>query len=852
MQQFKIIIALGFFLLSSPLFIQNSLAAPPGNVTNVNATAALGLGAPAVLVQWTPGANTTDIKIDRNGTQIVSSLLNEDIAFLSDDFSSYSNNATADLTWVKIIGGTDSSDDIVGVNATEDNIYFTTNLATSSRILLDLEALLNQNLTDNSGIGDFNMSWTHKLLDITPDGVADTGEMKIILVDRDAPRTQDQTGVSVGFFQRETGFTNQIFIRTAEDNTGFLGFESFDSNCGDGALTFDDSSPNDGKNDIDVTVYSTLTKVGQVLTYRAGTNPDYSGLGCSTTTTTSRTLDNLKFLKISRIESGSAQTDHGWRFDDFKLSVNGTLINLFKDLNVTKGTHYEYTITPVNDPPSANATDGNSTNSNVVKTHDIPGAVTGLSSNYLDTDTIFSDWDSLPINSGTGNPVSTPISLTPYQVYIRDSGIPPYVLAGVSDPLVSEFTHEGEAHPQEREIRVQSCNVLGCSANATATASEVVLAAVNNFNVTQNLLNQINGQWDYPGNVSGITGFTIYNSSNGLAPFSIVQTISNPQNFFNLTGLSHSFSSFFKVSYFTSSFNSTNSTVLEGKTLDAPKGTASFTLENVGDTFRFNVSAILDPESINFTAQHIDFYGNNSFIGQLNLVPDVLLTNGSTTEFSQSFYFQDLPPIETFDFRAEVDVIESLIDLNSPVVNATTEYQPNYFVARSPSEGLVNYTFPTNSDMKVNRDKGGTEYSIECNFISQSDAFLNKTGDTWINFTATGFYNQPIPPGAAYVACYNAGLLFITGLPTDFDNLLVPGVVIFDELGGLMGLPAVILLLLGLITLGTGRNFPTIAVIVLSVLGIFGALGLIVFTNEIWGLIMVLGAITVFTIRKFF
>lgn len=182
----------------------------------------------------------------------------------------------------------------------------------------------------------------------------------------------------------------------------------------------------------------------------------------------------------------------------------------------------------------------------------------------------------------------------------------------------------------------------------------------------------------------------------------------------------------------------------------------------------------------------------------------------------------------------------------------TREYTPNYLTAIDPVQGTVNYTFPGSQIIKVNRDKGGNTFSIECAYITQSNAFFNNTDLlTWDNETVTGYYKNNYQ-GFYYVTCYNDGELFTTILNQNYSNYLVPGMVIFDELGGFAGAPSVILVIIAILSLATGRNFPIIIIIAISVTGILGALQLVTFDVSIWGALIVIAGITVFGVRKFY
>ncbi len=452
---------------------------PPPVPTGLNATADFD----RVFLQWDERTSnvTQSYKIERadvdvnatNFSVLVPNLIEANIESLSDDFSSYATNATGDLVWIPTKAGTDSADDIIGVNATADNLHFHANTASASQVTFDLFDLLGQNLTNTNGVGDFNMTWTHQLL-AHESTFADTGELKVTLTDRQTAPTTTQTGIQVGFFHRETGFTQSAVLRVAEDNTGFLGFDAIDGNCGLGQTTFIDVAPNDNIADTPITVYETLSKVGQVLTYNVGINDDYGGLGCTVSSTATETFDDLRYLVISRANSGSASDDDTFVFDDFSLSTNGSLVNFYYDDTVDLGTSYSYRISALNNDDSTESAPSDPAN---VLTNDIPEVVQNTVAEFATPTQIDVQWDALAFNSGEGL-ASTGLNLTKYQIFRQNltSG-DPFVLAGevfASSPPPNFFNDTGVAFPSTFSYEISACNGLGCSANSTSSTASIV------------------------------------------------------------------------------------------------------------------------------------------------------------------------------------------------------------------------------------------------------------------------------------------------------------------------------------------------------------------------------------------
>jgi len=201
-----------------------------------------------------------------------------------------------------------------------------------------------------------------------------------------------------------------------------------------------------------------------------------------------------------------------------------------------------------------------------------------------------------------------------------------------------------------------------------------------------------------------------------------------------------------------------------------------------------------------------------------------------------------------------VETIE-ISSSNSESLNR--EYDPVYFTALDPSAGNLNYTINRDSttiDLKMNRDLGGT-WKAECLYRTLSEG-ISETGGVWNNQTVIGYYHdtQTVPTTAQpyYITCYNDSLLFTTTSYLSSTNSIVLGLSIFDELGGFFGAPSVILVILALLSLATGRNFPIIMLIAASVTGILLALELITLDPGLVVALIVMTGIGLFGIRKFY
>ncbi len=578
-----------------------SPAVSPPDIDNVIAVANL----EDIIVTWfDSGINITDYQIERNGTLIVPSVSNTTSDFLVDDFSSYPDIATANATWVGTIGTTDPLDDLAFVNVTDDRIYFRSSPGGETQINLDLESLLGQNLTDASGVGDFNMTWTQQELNHDT-ALNEVGGMYIKFSDRIASGTGLQTGIRIDFNYREMGFPQQAAIRTAEDDLGFNSFIVIDVNCGDGALGFIDVAPNDSIADTPVTLYGQFTKVGQQLTYMMGTNPDWTGLGCSATATATDTMDDMKYLALTRAASGSGSTDALITFDDFTISVNGTLVKFYRDENVTLGTNLIYNVSAINHPMGTTPTIGNATESNVVKSNDIPSATLNVEAQTV-VGKIIVNWDE-PTSDGSGNPLGVGVPLLQYQIFSKNvTDGDDFIL---TQELLSPTTFDDFAVelPKDYNYTISACNFLGCGPNSTEVEAFLIpLDAPVNLTATIDRLIEIFLNWD-GANATSVTGYNIYNSSTGVAPFELLNTIGNTTEYTD-TGLPNNFDMFYKVSALSPVNTGFNSTVAFGSTIQPGQ---PVNIDNVNATavLPFDVLVEWADSGVNITDYQIERNG---------------------------------------------------------------------------------------------------------------------------------------------------------------------------------------------------------------------------------------------------
>ena len=283
-----------------------------------------------------------------------------------------------------------------------------------------------------------------------------------------------------------------------------------------------------------------------------------------------------------------------------------------------------------------------------------------------------------------------------------------------------------------------------------------------------------------------------------------------------------------------------------------PEFEVDIDLENIGDAFKVNgtLSILSGYPTANVT--NIIYYVNGSAI-TTNSTGQNFTSIPVTLNLGPFWYQQTTDSV--YNHTVSVTIQDFFQDLytNHTFNLVTREYDPDYFLALDPTQGFVNYTFPGgNNIINVNRDTGGSLFNVECQYFTQADAFFNNLDQgIWDNQSNVLFYVGD-GSGFYYVQCYNDGELFVTPIPQNYSNALVPGLIIFDQLGGFFGAPSIILVIIAILSLATGRNYPIIMLIAASVTGILLALEVLVLDAGLVVAIIVMTGIGLFGIRKFY
>lgn len=284
------------------------------------------------------------------------------------------------------------------------------------------------------------------------------------------------------------------------------------------------------------------------------------------------------------------------------------------------------------------------------------------------------------------------------------------------------------------------------------------------------------------------------------------------------------------------------SSVIEAHTINE-------TVDVVGDALKFT-------GFINVTS------GHNANVTKVLAIVNGSTINTNTTGQNATFapYGFNIGPFwyqMDSDDIYEIEIETSIQNQTGTFTNSTyfydsREFDPDYIPALDPTQGLVNYTFADENFIQVNRDTNSSTFNVECQYFTQSQAFLNDLeSGVWENQTDVLFYVADVS-GYYYVQCFNDGELFVTAISQNYSNALIPGLVIFDQLGGFFGAPSIVLVILSILSLGTGRNFPIILLIAASVTGILLSLELITLDPGLVVILVIMAGIGLFGIRKFY
>lgn len=446
---------------TSPFSVATSIPAPD----NVEAVADID----TVKITWDAIEADPDIDrywIERNQTVIGTT---DSLGLvLQDEFSTYPDNATADTKWNPTISGLGSTSDIMGVNVTADNLVWSTNLASDSRVTLDLLGILGTTLSDSAGNGDFTLEFTQQLY---KDSNVLNDEPYIGLFRNDPTAGAQGTVVGIGARFRTTdepaSMSSAIHYSDGSPVAEFDPAQASDSDCGLQSSIFTDINT-DNIADSLITTYHQFNKSGTTHTYLVGTSPDFTGLNCSVSWVSANDVPFIRYLSIITRSAGAIDSsDRTVYFDNIRLYAEPADRTIFIDTTQERGTNYVYRVYGEN-------TGGNGTagESNLVLTNDVPDQVENLQYEVVaGPPRVNLQWDELPYNDGEGNP-STGLNLTRYDIWRNNvtTGGGFFLLTSnlASSPPLNYYNDTDVVVGNQYQYQISGCNAIDCGDNSTS------------------------------------------------------------------------------------------------------------------------------------------------------------------------------------------------------------------------------------------------------------------------------------------------------------------------------------------------------------------------------------------------
>ncbi len=328
---------------------------------------------------------------------------------------------------------------------------------------------------------------------------------------------------------------------------------------------------------------------------------------------------------------------------------------------------------------------------------------------------------------------------------------------------------------------------------------------------------------------------------------------------YNKTGLTSGQTVKFRVAAWNGVGLSPYTANFTGQSFATTTGTIASVSGNVGDVVNINATITISAGSpVPFTIQDVRLYRNNTLV-QTNTT-DMTVSSVGGHAISRIWYQITNDALNVFHVQATVTNSTGTVNLSSGNTNVTREYDPAYVIAIDPAEGAVNATTARSNgedtvNIKINRNKGGAVFNVEClvqtNFQAQ---FGNGTG-TWYNRTQQGYYNVTVTGMRnthLYGTCYNSGELLTFTSYTN-SSLALFGIAAFDNsYGSFIGVPVGVLFIAMAAAMASQRTAPTWIVVVLGMIGIMTTVGFFTINSSVWALAIVAGMLGLFVGRKFF
>lgn len=412
-------------------------------------------------------------------------------------------------------------------------------------------------------------------------------------------------------------------------------------------------------------------------------------------------------------------------------------------------------------------------------------------------------------------------------------------------------------------FKVAGINGTGAGTNSSTKANATLTNAPGVGNTEASSITSIIVRWLQPAiqSVGIITGYQIqFFNHTAPAGWQTAQndTGTTTQNY-NHTGLYPGHQYTYRVKTYDAGGSSAYSSNMTASTYEEIDGSTLVSVGVVGDVSRLNATISITDGVPDPLIQVLSFYDNGTLVGT-KLVNETIARGDSFT-FSDDVVWRQITDanVHSYTVRAFASNVVGVTTLNGSATNDSREYDPDYFTAIDPTQGLVNFTVTRSDDqdelnLKVNRDLGGATFQIECLYQDNSQAAFNG-GGTWHNLTGTGFLNDTltgVTDTHIYISCYNDGELFTTTSYTN-SSLILFGIDIFDEsYGSMLGVPVGIFFIAMAGSMANKRTAPTWIVVVLAMAGTMAAIGFFTINPLVWGLALVSGLLGIMVNQKIF
>ena len=158
----------------------------------------------------------------------------------------------------------------------------------------------------------------------------------------------------------------------------------------------------------------------------------------------------------------------------------------------------------------------------------------------------------------------------------------------------------------------------------------------------------------------------------------------------------------------------------------------------------------------------------------------------------------------------------------------------------------------TQMDVIINRDTTAG-WDLDCEYRTSTQAAANTTGIHGVGTNMWAYQDQQnIASGKhVYVSCVEDSNIILS-FTSYGPNLITGGLNLLDvHFGDWLGTPAVVLFIVLIAGLFTGRTANTGILVVLALVGVLGFVGFMVVDEAVWGFVLICGVLGMFVGRRF-